>query len=90
MYETISKVMSTTLTNHNEVFLASLTKAMKEALNMTTVQPKGPAYSGYNRGSRLNNVGAINNALSLDGQALGGTSTQHGNIQPGGSILCNS
>jgi hypothetical protein len=33
MYETISRAMSATLANHNEVFLRSLTIVMKEALN---------------------------------------------------------
>jgi hypothetical protein len=44
MAETISKTMTATLTNHNEVFIISLTNVMKEVLYGAPIHQTGPAY----------------------------------------------
>ena len=44
VYETISKAMTTTLANHNEIVLNGITNAIKEVFNVD-IQNKGPTYS---------------------------------------------
>jgi hypothetical protein len=44
MYETISKVMASTLVNHNEMFLNGITNAINEAFSLD-IQNRGPTYS---------------------------------------------
>jgi hypothetical protein len=44
MYETISKAMAATLTNHNEILLNGITNGIKEAFNLD-IQNRGPTYS---------------------------------------------
>jgi len=44
MYETISKVMASTLANHNEMFLNGITNAINEAFSLD-IQNRGPTYS---------------------------------------------
>lgn len=81
MYETITRAMSATLANHNEIFLTSLTNAMKEALSMAATQPKGPAYPNHNMGPKV-----MTNIMSGNsGQASGGASVQQGGAQQGGA-----
>jgi len=46
MYETISKAMAGTLSNHNEVLLNGITNAIKEAFSLD-IQNRGPTYSIY-------------------------------------------
>jgi hypothetical protein len=75
MYETISRAISTTLANHNEVFLRSLTNAMKEALNQNT-GPRGPVYSNQNTGR--NEATATNVLPGNGGHILGGSFAQQG------------
>lgn len=41
--------MSTTLANHNEIFLNSLTNAIKEAFNQSGGS-RGPVYTNHNTG----------------------------------------
>jgi hypothetical protein len=43
MAETISKTMAATLTNHNEVFIRSLTNVMKEVMYIAPIHQTGPA-----------------------------------------------
>jgi len=45
MVETISKTMADTLANHNEVFINSVTNAMKEALYGAPISQRGLAYT---------------------------------------------
>jgi len=42
--ETISKAMTSTLANHNEILLNGITNAIKEAFNLD-IQSRGPTYS---------------------------------------------
>jgi hypothetical protein len=77
MYDTITRAMSTTLANHNDLFLASLTNSLKESLG-TCVQSRGPAYSNHNTGPRRNDAMTTNVTLGLNGQASGGVSAQQG------------
>jgi len=44
MYETISKAMTSTLANHNEMFLNGITNAIKEDFS-PNIQNMGPTYS---------------------------------------------
>jgi hypothetical protein len=44
MYETISKAMASTLTNHNEMFLNGITNVIKEAFSLD-IQNRGLTYS---------------------------------------------
>jgi len=44
MSVTISKVMASTLVNHNEILLNDITNAIKEAFNLD-IQNRGPTYS---------------------------------------------
>jgi hypothetical protein len=73
MYETISRAMSATLANHNEVFLRSLTNFMKEALNQSA-GPGGPVYSNHN--TRKNEAIETNVLPGNGGHTLGGSSAQ--------------
>jgi hypothetical protein len=77
MYDTITRAMSTTLANHNDIFLASLTNSLKESLG-TCVQSRGPAYSNHNTSPRRNDATTTNVTLGLNGQASGGVSAQQG------------
>jgi hypothetical protein len=71
MYETITRAMSTTLANHNDVFLASLTNSLKESLGVG-IQSQGPSYSNHNTGSRRSDATATNVTPGLNSQASGG------------------
>jgi hypothetical protein len=44
MSETISKIMVSTLANHNEILLNGITNAIKEVFNLD-IQKRGPTYS---------------------------------------------
>jgi hypothetical protein len=44
MYETINKAMTSTLANHNEIFLNGITNTIKEAFSLD-IQKRGPTYS---------------------------------------------
>jgi hypothetical protein len=68
MYETITRAMSTTLDNHNDVFLASLTNSLKESLG-AGMQSQGPAYSNHNTGPRRSDATATNVTPGLSGKA---------------------
>jgi hypothetical protein len=63
--------MSTTLADHNDIFLASLTNFLNESLG-AGVQSRGPAYSNHNTGPKRNDATATNVTLGLNGQASGG------------------
>jgi hypothetical protein len=69
--------MSTTLVNHNDIFLVSLTNSLNESLG-TDIQSGGPAYSNHNTGPRRNDAMATNVTPGLNGQASGGVSAQQG------------
>jgi hypothetical protein len=69
--------MSTTLVNHNDIFLVSLTNSLKESLGMG-IQSRGPAYSNHNTGPRRNDAMTTNVTLGLNSQASGGVSAQQG------------
>jgi hypothetical protein len=86
MYETITRAMSTTLANHNDIFLVSLTNSLKESLG-TGVQSRGPTYSNHNTGPRRNDATATNVTPGLNGQASGGVPIQQGSVsaQQGGN-----
>jgi hypothetical protein len=71
MYETITRAMSTTLADHNDIFLASLTNSLNESLG-AGVQSRGPAYSNHNTGPKRNDATTTNVTLGLNGQASGG------------------
>jgi multimeric flavodoxin WrbA len=86
MYETVTQAMSTTLANHNDVFLASLSNSLKESLG-AGVQSRGPAYSNHNTGPRRSDATATKVTLGLSGQASGGVPIQQGGVsaQQGGN-----
>jgi hypothetical protein len=86
MYETITRAMSTTLANHNDVFLESLTNSLKESLGVG-IQSRGPAYSNHNTSLRRSDATVTNVTPSLNGQASGGIPIQQGgaSVQQGGN-----
>jgi hypothetical protein len=78
MYKTISKAMTSTLANHNEMFLNGITNTIKEVFNLN-IQNRGPTYSIPN-GARQMFVGQTSGEQAYEKSLVGSHRFNGGNI----------